>query len=140
MSAETPALHDLLPDSLSSQTAEPDPWLGRVLSNVYAIEEKIGEGGMGVVYAARHIHLGKRYAIKVLSFDGTPHDNAIERLKQEAVAASRIDHDNIVEVISFDQDEHGSVFIVMELLEGVSLHQRVRAGPMQSREIGRAHV
>src|SRR5262245_7689615 len=52
----------------TEQDKEPvvDPWVGRVLGNVYRVEAKIGEGGMGAVYAARHVHLGKQYAVKVL--------------------------------------------------------------------------
>jgi serine/threonine-protein kinase len=107
-----------------------DPWIGRVLSNVYRVEGKIGEGGMGVVYAVRHVHLGKQYAVKVLSAAIAANANAVERLKQEAVAASSIDHDNIVEVISFDRYADGSFFIVMEYLRGESLADRLARGPI----------
>src|SRR5690606_23563129 len=83
----------------------PDHLLGRVLSGLYKVEERIGEGGMGTVYAARHIHLNKRFAVKVLSKKIAQHKQAVERLRQEAVAASSIDHDNIVDVVSFDSTE-----------------------------------
>src|SRR5579859_1753311 len=77
----------------SPVATDPDPWVGRVLSNVYRVEGKIGEGGMGAVYAARHVHLHKQYAVKVLSGQvalsaKAGAGNAIERLKQEAIAAS----------------------------------------------------
>jgi serine/threonine protein kinase len=108
----------------------PDPWIGRVLSNVYRVETKIGEGGMGSVYAARHVHLGKQYAVKVLSATIATNATAIERLKQEAIAASSIDHDNIVQVISFDRYADGAVFIVMEYLRGESLAARLERGPI----------
>ena len=99
----------------------PDPLVGRVLGGLYKVEERIGEGGMGAVYAARHVHLNKRFAIKVLSKKIAEHKQAVERLRQEAVAASSIDHDNIVSVVSFDTTDDGLVFIVMELLKGESL-------------------
>ncbi len=111
------------------EPSETDVWIGRVLSNVYRVEAKIGEGGMGAVYAARHVHLNKQYAIKVLSAAALQNATAIDRLKQEAVAASSIDHDNIVDVTNFDQHD-GSVFIVMELLRGESLAARLGRGPI----------
>ena len=113
---------------------EPDPWVGRVLSNVYRVEGKIGEGGMGAVYAARHVHLNKQYAIKVLTGAALKSATAIDRLKQEAIAASSIDHDNIVDVTNFDTYEDGSVFIVMELLRGESLAARLGRGPIVAHE------
>ena len=113
---------------------EPDAWVGRVLSNVYRVEQKIGEGGMGAVYLARHIHLQKPYAIKVLTTTVANNGQAVERLKQEAIAASSIEHDNIVDVVNFDRADDGSVFIVMELLRGESLHARLARGPMAPSE------
>ncbi|MFO0682255.1 MAG: protein kinase [Sandaracinus sp.] len=111
------------------EAATEDVWIGQILSNVYRVEAKIGEGGMGAVYAARHVHLNKQYAIKVLSSAALQNATAIDRLKQEAVAASSIDHDNIVDVTNFDQHD-GSVFIVMELLRGESLAARLGRGPI----------
>jgi serine/threonine-protein kinase len=122
------------PRVTSSAVTEPDAWVGRVLSNVYRVEGKIGEGGMGAVYAARHVHLHKQYAVKVLSSSVAKTGNAIERLKQEAIAASSIDHDNIVDVTNFDTYEDGSVFIVMELLRGESLAARIARGPIVAHE------
>lgn len=104
-----------------------DPWIGRVVANVYEIEERIGVGGMGAVYRARHVNLGKSVAIKVLVESIAKRRDAVERLRQEAIAASSIEHDHIVDVISFDHYEDGSVFIVMELLRGESLASRLDA-------------
>jgi serine/threonine-protein kinase len=114
---------------------EPDPWIGRVLANVYRVEVKIGEGGMGSVYAARHVHLNKQYAVKVLGKQIAESKTAVERLKQEAIAASSIDHDNIVDVTNFDTADDGSVFIVMELLRGESLASRLGRGAMKAHEV-----
>ncbi|MGF1469997.1 MAG: serine/threonine-protein kinase [Sandaracinaceae bacterium] len=110
-----------------------DPWIGRLLSNVYEVEERIGVGGMGAVYRARHVHLEKPFAIKVLTDAVAERAQAVERLKQEAVAASRIDHENICRVVNFDRADGGAVFIVMEYLEGESLAAALGRGPIALR-------
>jgi serine/threonine protein kinase len=109
----------------------PDPMIGRVLSGLYKVQSRIGRGGMGTVYMAVHIHLDKPFAVKVLSDQIATNKSAIQRLLQEARTASSIDHDNIVDVFSFDATEDGRVFLVMELLEGVSLSELVERGPMR---------
>ena len=108
----------------------PDPMIGRVLSGLYKVDSRIGEGGMGTVYMAVHIHLDKPFAVKVLSDKVAANKSAIDRLKQEARAASSIDHDNIVDVVSFDATDDGRVFLVMEMLEGKSLANVIEPGPM----------
>jgi len=109
---------------------EDDPWIGRTLSKVYEIESKIGEGGMGSVYLARHVHLQKAFAVKVLIETVAGKGNAVERLQQEAMAAANIDHENIVDVVNFDRTDDGAVFIVMELLKGESLAEAIGRGPI----------
>lgn len=111
-----------------------DPWIGRTLSGLYVVEKKLGEGGMGAVYVARHVHLGKQYAVKVLTAAVAMRREAVDRLRQEAIASSSIEHDNIVDVISFDRYEDGSVFIVMELLRGESLADRLARGGLEVRD------
>ncbi len=118
----------------------PDPMIGRVLSGLYKVDSRIGEGGMGTVYMAVHIHLDKPFAVKVLSDKVAANKSAIDRLKQEARAASSIDHDNIVDVVSFDATDDGRVFLVMEMLEGKSLADVIEPGPMAlSRALPIAH-
>lgn len=114
-----------------TEEEEEDLWLGRTLSNVYQVEKKIGEGGMGSVYLARHIHLQKTFAIKVLVDSIAGKNNAVERLKQEAMAAANIDHENIVDVVNFDRTDDGAVFIVMEHLKGESLADCIGRGPIE---------
>lgn len=115
------------PSTPPGAEVEVDPWIGRTLANVYKVEKKIGEGGMGAVYRATHVHLGKQVAVKVLTDAIAQKRDAVERLRQEAIAASSIDHDNIVDVVSFDRFDDGSVFIVMEFLRGESLSERIDA-------------
>ncbi|MFT5353171.1 MAG: serine/threonine protein kinase [Polyangiales bacterium] len=107
-----------------------DPLIGRVLSGLYRVTGRIGEGGMGTVYNALHVHLNKPFAVKVLAERIAKNQDAVERLRQEAQAASSIDHDNIVDVVSFDATPDGRVYLVMELLEGTSLGDLVDRGPM----------
>ena len=106
----------------------PDPFLGRVLSGLYKIDERIGEGGMGAVYLATHVHLNKRFAVKVLTERMTTNKQAVDRLLMEAKLASSIEHDNIVDIVSFDSTDDGRVFIVMEYLKGQSLGDIVDEG------------
>jgi len=114
----------------SAEELEADPMLGKVLSGLYKVERLLGEGGMGAVYVALHIHLKKKFAVKVLSERIAKNKDAIERLKQEAVLASSIEHDGIVQVMNFDVTPDGSVFIVMELLKGQSLGDVVEDGAL----------
>jgi len=92
-----------------------------VLNDRYRLLEPIGDGGMGRVYAAEHVTLGKRVAIKVLREEQSREQANVERFLQEAQAASMIDHPNVVDITDFGQTPQGSVFFVMEFLEGEEL-------------------
>ena len=94
----------------------------------YRIERKLGEGGMGVVYAARDEQLDRTIAVK--TFGGLADDKtARERLWREARAAASLNHPNICQIYEVDEDA-GRVFIAMELLEGEPLSDRLRRGPL----------
>ncbi len=93
--------------------------VGHVLDGRYRVEEKIGEGGMGVVLAARHIRLGQRVAIKLMHPDADPVWQ--RRFVREARAASCIDSDHIARVFDVGLTEEGAPFLAMELLEGRDL-------------------
>lgn len=92
-----------------------------VLNDRYRLLEPIGDGGMGRVFAAEHVTLGKRVAIKVLREEQSREQANVERFLQEAQAASMIDHPNVVDITDFGQTPQGSVFFVMEFLEGEEL-------------------
>ena len=98
----------------------------------YAIERKLGEGGMGVVYAARDDRLARTIAVKTLSSPAAD-DTARQRLWREARAAASVNHPNVCQIYEIGEDG-GRLFIAMELLEGEPLSDRLRGGPLSVAE------
>ncbi len=94
----------------------------------YAIERKLGEGGMGVVYAARDDRLERTIAVKTLTAAASD-ETARQRLWREARAAASVNHPNICQIYEIGEDG-GRLFIAMELLEGEALAERLRQGPL----------
>jgi serine/threonine-protein kinase len=92
----------------------------------YVIERKIGEGGMGAVYGARHPVIGKRAAIKVIKRELSASAEGVDRFVREAQAVNTIGHPNIVDVFGFGTLPDGRSFFVMEWLEGESLRDRIQ--------------
>lgn len=112
--------------------------IGKTLSH-YAVLEKLGGGGMGVVYKARDLRLDRLVAIKLLpphlaSLDDSAQRLARERFIQEAKAASSLDHANIAVVHEIDETEDGQTFIVMALYEGETLRKKMESGPLGLQE------
>ncbi len=102
-----------------------DPLVGTTLDNRYTIKEKLGEGGMGVVYLATHAVIGKRCALKILRGEFTGKSELSERFIQEARSAAAIGNEHIIEVTDFGQILDGSSYFVMEYLDGKSLQDVV---------------
>src|SRR6266571_7867204 len=94
----------------------------------YAITRKLGEGGMGVVYAARDERLERQVALKTMSSLASD-DTARKRFWREARAAASVNHPHVCQIYEIG-DEGGDLFIAMELLEGEALAERLRRGPL----------
>jgi serine/threonine-protein kinase len=104
--------------------------IGRSIGN-YKIVRVLGEGGMGTVYLAEHPMIGKRVAVKMLRPDLGSDPGLVSRFFQEAKAVNDIRHPNIVDISDFGHTEDGTVYFVMELMEGESLRDRLsKHGPM----------
>jgi serine/threonine protein kinase len=96
-------------------------FVGRVIDSRYFIKHRIGEGGMGTVYAAEHVDIGKTVAVKILHRLFSGEEQLVERFRREARAASRVGHPHIIEVTDFGTTEEGCAYFVMEYLEGMDL-------------------
>ncbi len=104
-----------------------DAIIGTIIDEKYSIDEKIGEGGMGKVYKATHIHMDHMVAIKILHPHLSSDQTALERFRREARATAYIRHPNAVTVSDFGvTKDSGIAYLVMELLEGVELRERIK--------------
>lgn len=103
---------------------------GTVLGGKYRILHRIGSGGIGAVYAAEHVSLGHRVAVKLLRGAAAADASETARLRREAQVQVSIEHPNVIRTLDLDQTPDGSIYVVMELLHGISLAERLREGPV----------
>src|ERR1700737_4078625 len=107
--------------------------IGRTLGH-YRILDKIGEGGMGVVYRAHDERLDRDVALKVLTAGALAGETARKRLRREAHALAKLSHPNIASVHDFNSE--GEIdFLVMEYLRGASLREKLVCGALQEKEV-----
>jgi hypothetical protein len=115
--------------------------VGSIIGERYHVLKKLGEGGMGQVYLAEHVKMGRKSAVKVMN-PGMVHDaDAISRFNREAANASRINHPNVAGIYDFGETSDGLIYLAMEFIEGESLTSLVETcgalAPARAAEITR---
>lgn len=103
---------------------------GSLVASKYRLVTRLGQGGMGAVWSAVHLQTGAEFAIKFLHpLVASENDDVRQRFLQEARMSSRVRHPNIIEIFDAGETDDGTLFIVMELLDGMSLGEALRADP-----------
>ena len=108
-----------------------DSFIGKVIKGRYEVLKKLGQGGMGTVYLANQFAINRKVALKILQPDYAQNEDFVRRFRQEATLAASFNHHNIVTIFDFDQADDGSLYIVMEFVDGQSLDQMIRNNPME---------
>jgi serine/threonine protein kinase len=107
-----------------------DPALNKVIAGRYRLEARIGEGGMGIVYRARHVLIDRVVAVKLIRPDLRGETHLRAWMLREARAANRVDHAHIIDIHDIGETEEGELYLVMEYLVGTPLSAEISRGPM----------
>jgi len=116
--------------SSSSSRTNADPMIGKVVAGRYRLEARLGEGGMGVVYRARHVLIERVVALKLIRPDLRGETHLRAWMLREARAANRVDHAHIIDIHDIGETEEGELYLVMEYLVGTPLSAELARGPM----------
>lgn len=114
----------------TSKAGANDPMLGKVIAGRYRLEARLGEGGMGIVYRARHVLIERVVALKLIRPDLRGETHLRAWMLREARAANRVDHAHIIDIHDIGETEAGELYLVMEYLVGTSLSTELARGPM----------
>ncbi len=110
--------------------ASDDPALGKVIAGRYRLEARIGEGGMGIVYRARHVLIDRVVAVKLIRPDLRGETHLRAWMLREARAANRVDHAHIIDIHDIGETDDGELYLVMEYLVGTALSTEIGRGQM----------
>ena len=110
-----------------SQVSGPEALLGKVIADRYELLEIVGQGGIGVVYKARHTFLDRIVAFKMLRAETLADDRSVQRFQLEAKAISALSHPNIVSIFDFGVTPDNRAFLVMDYLDGTDLDTLIQS-------------
>src|SRR5262244_2006005 len=116
--------------SAGHRSSSADPLIGKVVAGRYRLEARAGEGGMGIVYRARHVLIDRVVAVKLIRPDLRGETHLRAWMLREARAANRVDHAHIIDIHDIGETEEGELYLVMEYLVGTSLSSELARGPM----------
>ena len=112
-----------------------DPLVGKVIDGRYEVQQRIGEGGMGVVYKARQISIDRVIALKMLNQQMANDPTWVQRFYNEAKACSRLQHPNTIRMFDFGQTSDSRLFMTMEFLDGLSLRAVLQQSPLAPQRV-----
>ncbi len=115
--------------------SQQDPFVGKVIDGRYEIQQRVGEGGMGVVYRARQISIDRIIALKMLNSQMAADPTWVQRFYNEAKACSRLQHPNTIRMFDFGQSSEGKLFMTMEFLDGQSLRDAITKSPLAPQRV-----
>ena len=113
-------------EGISYKVPDVDPFVGRMVSQRYTVVQRLARGGMGEVYLARHAELNQRVAVKFLHRRFDDDEEFATRFFNEARSACRVNHPYAVSIYDFGRLEDGTLYIVMEFVEGISLKDLIQ--------------